>query len=243
MPDTPETERPTWACVLHLPPTDHRKWAKADDGYLTCSSCYDRLRDLLKDIVARYHRLDPAPGASGDHGTRGAPGYGSRAPASEHIIAMRDRRSSRVARTWLGRDGRLHQESERPPLSVHGVLDTIAWDIAEQRGLDGPGPRSDVDDLARYIDQHMDWITRQPVIVEIAHDLRELAAQLKPVTGDPGRRHIGLCPSVIDQGETTTECGARLYAPLRGDSIECTSCRRVWPRSEWLRLGDLLEAS
>lgn len=242
-PDTATTERPNQACVLCPPPRKVGHWRLADPGYRTCSSCLDRQREMLTDIATRYRQLDPTPGASGDGG-RGAPGFGSRAPASAHIIAMTDRRSSRVARTWLGRDGRLHQESERPPLSVHGVLDTIAWDIAEQRGIDGPGERADVADLARWIDGHLDWVTRQLIVVDLDAALRELVAQLKPVTGDPARRHIGLCPNVVDEGDTTRECRARLYAPIRGDTIQCHTCQREWPRSEWLRLGDLLgEAS
>jgi hypothetical protein len=235
-------ERPTTACLTCPPPREQRNWRPADPGYRTCASCLARIRDTLKDIVRRYLLLTPRPGASGDHG-RGAPGFGSRSPGSEHVIAMRDRRSSPVARTWLGADGRLHQESERPPLSVHGVLDTIAWDIAEARQQHGPDERSDVPQLARYIDVNLDWATRQPGIAELDQQLRHLAAQLKPVTGDPGRRHIGTCPVVIDEGQHTRECGARLYAPLRGDEIECGSCGERWPREKWLRLGDLLEAS
>lgn len=241
MPDT--LERPTAACVTCPPPRQQRAWRTADPGYKTCASCLDRIRDTLKDIARRYLLLNPRPGASGEHGGRGAPGFGSRSPASEHVIAMRDPRSSAIARTWLGRDGRLHQEAERPPLSVHGVLDTIAWDIAEARNQDGPPERSDVPQLTRYIDGNLDWATRQHGITEVDRDLRSLHAQLKPVTGDPGRRHIGTCPVVIDEGEHTRDCGARLYAPLRGDAIECTACGETWPREKWLRLGDLLEAS
>lgn len=233
-------QRPTNACICCLPPGPQRGWRTADPGYKTCASCLDRIRDLLKDINRRYLLLNPRPSASGDN-TRGAPGFGSRSPASEHIIAMRDRRSSPIARTWLGRDGRLHQESEHPPLSVHGVLDTIAWDIAEARQQHGPDERSDVHHLTRYIDVNLDWATRQAGIAEVDQQLRALTAQLKPVTGEPGRRHIGLCPVVIDEGEHTRECGARLYAPLKGDEIECRACGEVWPREKWLRLGDLLQ--
>jgi hypothetical protein len=239
--DTPQ--RPTHACITCPPPGPNKAWRPADTGYRTCTTCYDKIRELLKDIVRRYLQLNPRPGAAGDHGSRGAPGFGARAPASEHIIAMRDRRSSVVARTWLGADGRLHQESERPPRSVYGVLDTIAWDITEQRSHTGPDPHADVPELARYIDGNLDWLTRQDLVADVHRELRELDAQLKPVTGDPGRRHIGLCPNTVDDGTTTRECGARLYAPLRGDSIQCTSCQRIWPRPEWLRLGDLLDAS
>lgn len=236
--------RPASACLLCPPPRKVGYWRLADRGYRTCTGCYDRMRDTLKEIAHRYQLLDPRPGANLEHGGRGAPGFGSRAPASEHIIAMRDRRSSSVARTWLGRDGRLHQESERPPLSVHNVLDLIAWDIAEARGVDGPTAALDVHELVRWIDGHMDWITRHESVAEIHQMLRDLLNQLRPVTGDPSPRHIGLCPNTITlPDDTTRECGARLYAPLRGDSISCKNCSREWPRSEWLRLGDLLDAS
>jgi hypothetical protein len=246
VPDTPtstDAQRPTRACLLCPPPREGAAWRLADDSYRTCSNCLDRLREALKDIVKRYAQLDPTPGASGDHGGRGAPGFGSRSPASEHILCMTDRRSSPVARTWLGADGRLHCESERPPLSVHNVLDTAAWAIAEERGIDGPDVTATVDELTRFIDAQLDWATRHEIVVDLWADLRALLAQLKPATGEPGRRHIGLCPVVIDEGEHTRECGARLYAPLKGDEIQCRACGEVWPREKWLRLGDLLEAS
>lgn len=240
MVDSDPSERPSWACVTHRPPPAGREHVKADDGYKTCSPCLDRIREDLRDVARRYVLLDPRPGASGEHGTRGAPGFGSRSPGSVHVMAMRDRRSSRVARTWLGRDGRLHQESERPPLSVHGVLDTLAWDVAEARGIEGPHDRADVCELTRWLDAQLDWATRQDSAAELARALRELLAQLRPVTGDPGRRYVGHCPSTIDDGEATRECGTRLYAPTNGDTIQCTACDREWPRAEWLRLGDLL---
>lgn len=245
MPDTPTTDlgRPASACLTCALPRPGRGWRTADPSYRTCAACLDRIRDTLKDIVRRYLLLNPTPGASGEHGTRGAPGFGTRPPASLHILAMRDRRSSPVARVWVGQDGRVHQESEKPPLSVHGVLETIAWDITEGRGHEPPNPRHDIPQLARLIDVNLDWATRQPAITDLDQQLRALHAQLKPVTGDPGRRHIGICPVTVDEGEHTRECGARLYAPLRGDSIECGACGEVWPREKWLRLGDLLEAS
>lgn len=243
--DTPE--RPAWACQLHKQPNDDAQtWVRADPGYQTCSGCLDRTRDTLRDITARYRRLDPRPGATGGDGGRGAPGFGSRSPASEHVIALRDPRSSPVARTWLGADGRLHRESEHPPPSVRGVLDTLAWTVAEHRGVTGPDDRADVDGLARWLDQQLDYVTRHAdLVVEVAAELRRLLAHLRPVTGD-GRRRIGRCPNTLDlDDETTMTCDAPLYAPINGsDTIRCGACGRHWPRSEWLRLGDLLgEAS
>lgn len=247
MPDTTNTPdldnpRPAHACAL-CPPPKNNAWWPADPGYRTCSDCYDRLRDQLREVERRWRLLDPRPGGQGETGGRGAPGFGSRPPASDHIIAMRDRRSSTVAHVWVGRDGRVHQEPERPPLSVHSVLDTLAWDVAEHRDQDGPQPSWDVHQLVRYLDANLDWTTRRDSVVDLSDGLRSLLAQLRPVTGEPGRRHIGLCPNTITEAETTRECGARLYAPLKSDSIECTACHRVWPRTEWLRLGDLLDAS
>lgn len=237
------TERPEWACLLHPYPSDGRNFARADDGYRTCGGCYDHFRELLADIPVRYAKLDIRPGANQDHGSRGAPGFGSRSPASDHIIAMQDARSSHVARTWLAADGRLHFESERPPLSVQGVLDTIAWDIAEHRDVAGPTPNMHPVELCRFIDRHLDWLTRNLLVVEVRNSLRDLQSQMKPVTGDPGPRHIGLCPNLLHEPDGPRECGTKLFAPLRGDSIECRGCERVWPRSEWLHLGGMLESA
>lgn len=266
-------ERPDWACLLCPPPRQPGRWRPADPGYRTDSGCLDTLRDRLRDIAERHHRLDPRPGADNDHRGRGAPGFGSRAPASDHVIAMTDRRSKpcetswdaiayvfdpladttlqpgqhgppggayvQKREVWYGADGRPHAEQETPPRCVPLVLAGIAGLIAEDRDLTAPATHQ-VADLVRWIDRHLDHVTRQPWVADVADDLRELHDQLKPVTGDPGRRTIGACPNTIDDGPTTRECGSRLFAPLRGDEIRCRTCGRTWPREEWLRLGNLL---
>lgn len=240
--DTPT--RPDYACMVHPGPRRAGVWTPADKGYRTCSSCLDKLREQLKEIPARYRILNATPGGSGDYGTRGAPGFGSRSPASDHVIAMRDPRSGRTATCWRGQDKRFHQETEHPVLSVFTELDLIAWHIVESRGLDH-GPDPTVADTARFIDNHLDWLTRQTDIADHAAVIGDLAQQLRPVTGEPGRRHIGHCPNTItDTEDQTRECGAKLYAPLGGDAIICRTCSREWPRAEWLRLGTMLnEAS
>jgi hypothetical protein len=240
--EPPQTAPPEHRCLLCPPPRDGRAWRRADDGYRTCSGCLDRVRERLAEVGARYAVLDPRPGASGEHGSRGAPGFGSRSPASDHVVAVMDWRSSRVALVWRGADGRLHRESQRPPLSVLAELFTLAEHVAEVRGLTGPA-RLTVADITRWLDGQLDWITRQAGVVEFDRVLRELVGQLRPLTGEPRPKRVGECPNTIDEGEHTRECKTPLYAPLKGDEIRCGACGRRWPRDEWLALGRTLQVA
>lgn len=276
VPEPPQShERPPRACLLCPPPRKVGAWRLADEGYRTCAGCLDRLRDTLREVAARWAALDPAPGGQGEHGGRGAPGFGSRSPGSDHVIAMRDDRSGTsmaedatvyewdpladdvlesgqygpprgafVAkrRGWRGADGKIHRESERPPLPVRGELGRMAFYIAEARDMTGPKPWS-VTAIVAWLDGQLDWVTRQDGVGAFAATVRELAAQLRPMTGEPGARKIGQCPNVIDEGEHTRECGADLRAPLRGDEIRCRACARRWPREEWLALGRTLQVA
>lgn len=267
-------ERPSNACLVCPPPRQVGHWRPADKGYRTCSLCYDQLRETLHEIADRYDRLDATPGASGDHGGRGAPGFGSRPPASPHIIVMTDWRSKSCEvssdgvqyvwdpladttleagqhgppagayvekrEVWYGADGRGHSEQDNPPRSIPGALAGLAGLIAEERASDGTQSRN-VHTLVRWIDHQMDWLTRQELVSDVHRELHELVAQLRAVTGDP-RSRIGTCPNTIDEGEHSRECGAKLYAPTRGDTITCAACGRRWPRPEWEDLGRLLQA-
>jgi hypothetical protein len=221
-------QRPEWACVLHKPPTGSRPWRPADDGYTTCWACGDTLRHLLADISRRYLQLNPTPHTHTADGTPGTPGFASRSPASDHVIAMTDPRSSAEAHVWVAADGRIHHEPEHPPLSVYGVLNTWAWDVTERRGYTSALPVT-VHGLCVWLAQQLDWLTRQPDIVDFAGALHRLNGQLKPVTGER-RIPIGRC----------TACGTRLHAPLHGDTVHCHNCDTSWPYSEWITLGDLL---
>lgn len=233
---------PANRCLLHAPPREGRPWVTADPGYRTCAGCLDRVRERLAEVRDRWEVLDPRPGAQGEAGGRGAPGFGSRPPASDHVIAVRDWRSSRDARVWLAADGRVHRESERPPLSVLAELFTLARHVAGARRLDGPRVLS-VAEIARWLDGQLDWITRQDGVGAFDRVLRELVAQLRPLTGEPGAKRVGTCPNTLDTGASTVECGAPLYAPLRGDTISCRACTRDWTRDQWLELGRMLQAA
>jgi hypothetical protein len=151
----------------------------------------------------------------------------------------------------VGRDGRVHRESERPPLSVHGTLATQAWSIAEHRDPGnpaGPDDRADEFGLLRYIKANLIYATRHAeLVVDLDRAVRDLLGQLRPVTGD-ARRRIGLCPATIPNDDPATveempdrRCGSVLFAPVQGsDAIVCQTCETHWDRAGWLHLGDLL---
>lgn len=98
-------------------------WKRARDGYTVCDGCIDKLADRLEDVADRYARLNPRPGSNSDHGGRGAPGFGSRSPASDHIIVMQDWRSKSHE---VARDGFRYvwdpnaDHGRRLPEGVHG---------------------------------------------------------------------------------------------------------------------------
>lgn len=258
--DTDQDVRPDNACVLHRPPDEGYSWKLADQGYRTCSACLDRLRGLMwardhraggtariAGVSVLYARLNPAPGATADMGGREAPGFHSRSPASEHVIAFRDPRSSQDARVWIDRAGRVCHEDERPPVSVRGELDILAWDVAETLGHDGPHERADVDDLLRFVDVRLDLVTRDADLpVMVGGTLRALQSALRLATGDPRPKYIGHCATILDdldeQGIPVV-CGTRLYAPPRGDLVRCGGCRSEWPREVWEELGKALQAA
>jgi hypothetical protein len=200
----------------------------------------------MRDVRDRYRRLDPSPGKGGD-GARGAPGFASRSPASDHVIAFTDPRSSQTARVWVDRAGRACCEDERPPVSVRGELDILAWDVAEQLGHDGPDDRANVADLLAWLDRKLDVVTRDAgLAVQVAWTVRALQTALKPVTGEPRPKYIGHCPELLedlDAGGVPVVCDTRLYAPPRGDAVVCRGCGTTWTRDDWEQLGKELQAA
>lgn len=219
-------ERPDYACRTCRPPkTD--AWILAEHGWRVCDGCFDRLADMLTEINVRFFLLDPRPGG-GRSDSRGAPGFGSRSPGSEHVIAMQDPSSGTGARVWLAQDGRVHREDENPPRSVLNELMTFAVDVCECRGIAHHGCVS-VPELCRWLRNHLGWIVCQESVVEFYSGLSRLVHQLRPVTGER-RVGIGKC-----------KCGARLYAPTEGDTVWCAGCDVSWGMSAWLPLSDQLE--
>lgn len=242
-PQSRENAPPADRCLLHAPPREGRPWTLADEGYRTCSDCLDRLREQLREVATRWAALDPRPGASGDERSRGAPGFGSRSPAADVVVVVRDWRSTRVAQVWVGSDGKVHCEPERPPLSVPAELWTLAVHVADARTMTGP-THMNVATIAAWLDGQLDWVTRQEGVAAFARVVRELVTQLRPLTGEPRPKRVGTCPNTVDgESEHPRECAAPLFVPLKSDTIRCNVCGREWEREEWLNLGRLLAVS
>lgn len=262
------SDRPDGACLTHRPPKAGQSWRRADSGYRTCSSCYDQLHRWLSTIsVDDDGRPDGIPGlcamldarpGRGESARRG-PGFGSRSPASDHIVVMADRRSKscRVARdaveyvwdpsadngypplppgvygperppgawvdkrdVWRGGDGRAYSEQADPVLSVPGILTSWVQAVWEDRYEDAALDRPDyfqrrrelpaiVDDAARWLDQQLDWLTRQEIVTDFWNELRELHSQLRAATGGGRQPPVGHCIELLETGE----CGAPIYMP------------------------------
>lgn len=202
---------------------------RAMDGHMVCDRCATRLDQWLNDrehssIPALYAQLDTVLLPGSVDGSRGSPGYGSRSPARDHVIALRDRRNPAAL-----------DPGDIP--SVLGVLEGWTRLLREERGLTVPAGRVTVMGEARTLRFHLDWITRQPWVDELHGELREVRDQLRAALGEHRPRPVGPCPNTVDE----ERCGSPLYAPRYGDAIHCRACGRCWERREWMMLGRLLE--
>lgn len=209
------TADPCLPCALR----GHRR--AAVPGYRTCDPCSMQIRDDLAEIRDRWTRLDPAAfltivdDSGGGHHT--VPG--SRAPGSDHVIAIMDPRSS-----WNG-----------TVYSPAAVLPEWTQLLAEETGR-VPG-HTNVPGLVRYLAGLHSHATRQPWTDDYATEMHELVAALRPATGEPKGRPIGLCPNQIDED---AECGTQLWLPptddygrYKSDTITCPACHAAWPRPRW----------
>lgn len=243
--------RPSWACALHRPPKPGQAWMKADDSYTTCGGCLNNLRSTLRDIGDMYARLDATPGGNGEHGGRGAPGYGSRPPVALNVVAMRDRRtlpyavaSDAVVYVFDADADHVLQSDQHGPKRGEYVERREVWYGADGRPhqesdngvLSVPatlaGIAAGIADMrelgapAGGVPDVIRWLDGQLDWLTRQSWVSEPAGELHRLAAqirgvNEPRRRIGVCPNVIDEGATTRVCDAPLYAPVRGDSIVC----------------------
>ncbi len=204
----------------------------AQHGYLTCDPCAERLRTALAEIVECYALLDDAlvPGHGGAGG-RGAPGFGSRSPARDGVLALTDPRTQAV--------------EEGDPHSVLGVLSSWADNVRDDTGQDRPAGQITVTGEVGFLVRWLDFITRQYWVEDFADEVHELLGQLRTALGLQERSiPIGTCPTLLPDLDSTDEaggeleCGALLRVRLSAEWITCRSCGTNWPRERWDELRD-----
>jgi hypothetical protein len=107
---------------------------------------------------------------------------------------------------------------------VYGTLSTLCWDVAEHRGVSGPGDRDNEYTLLEFLDKHIDYFTRHAELaVEVDTQLRDLVSGLRPVTGDR-RRRMGRCLAMVEVEEVVhCHCG---HVSSQHDNDAVTSDRR-----------------
>lgn len=221
-------------CVLGCSdPGTGQAWP-AEPGWFACPRCADRLGVLLADVFERAAVLtDPEelpPG--GDATTRGAPGYGSRSPARDDLLAHGDVRTK-----W----------TEDAGYGALAVLHSWARILREDHDAatpDGPATLSSEYGTLRW---HWLKILGALWLDEFADELHELHAQLcaADARDRPRTWRVGPCPNVLQRYRTqlgqlvTIECGATLRLRLGSDTITCRACNTSWPRERWIKaLGD-----
>lgn len=180
--------------------------------YRACDRCRNEVLRWLGSIEADYCRLNPTPVSSPLGGGSGA--FGSKSPASDHVIAMLDRRSKANAVTQDDRNG--------APLSVPAVIGEwceVPWRDSEDHlpGTVGEG--------FAYLRVRNDWLMQQDCAADFAEELRRLYVQLRG-HAEP-KRKIGECPAKLVPG---VRCEAPLRAGVDDDVIRCHACGASWMR-------------
>lgn len=217
------------ACVLSCT-TRSGDPRPTDNGYLTCGKCAERLRGILVDIVKRYAIVGAASletisslivREENVKVRRRSPNAES--PADDHVISIRDHRSTAV--------------EPGDPHSPLAILWSWAQLVRDNRNLARRTARPTVESEADTLLFHWDWVMRQPWVVDLNTELREVANQLRPVTGTPTPKLIGHCPKLVKTDGETQTCNTPLFTPASGDTVRCSSCGEEWPRSKWLSLG------
>lgn len=186
-----------------------------EDGQYLCGACLRHLRRWLGQIPAQMTVLralrQRARGEGGRAGTRTAP-----LPGDETVLNLLG------PAAW----GRV-----RGPLADQCGPQPIAWTIGqwvrlvcEERRLNGPDVWSE-ENLAAWLDRHLDWAARQPWAPELREEIGDMAALIRRTTGvNPQTRAVPRpCPG----------CGARELTRLDGEEYaECGACERLYTDGE-----------
>ncbi|MFD6070770.1 hypothetical protein [Amycolatopsis lurida] len=193
-----------------------------------CSDCRNRAGQLLRELelyTTEFLPLmtQPARGQAG----RMSPGYGSRSPARDDVLAALDPRS---------RPGDVDEDGEavmrRPddagtwvrsiPSSVAGIAKSMAEERDEL-------PPSTFGGSLDYIRNLLWWRAGRPDFDDFFDDLAELHRQARELAGDQPQQALGGCLNVT--------CDGRVRWGGPGRPAQCGECKRTYDGLDLVRLG------
>ena len=202
----------------------HREPKGAIDGHLVCPGHRRWLADTLDDIVITYallpHFYEPGTAVDDGQQVRGKR-VDPPAPVRLDVVALLDRR------TLAQHPGDL--------VPVLAVLEAWATLVRDERNLQPCRATSTVTREVATLIAHLDWITAQAWVPDLAAELRDVKSALHSAIGDHAPRPVGTCPVVHPD---TGECAGKLYQDRYGGmSVTCRKCGETWGETELRRLG------
>jgi hypothetical protein len=202
----------------------HREPKQAAEGALVCQGHQHWLADSLDDIVCTYALLgdffEPGTAVDDGHQVKGKR-VDPPAPVRLDVVALLDRRT--IAR-YPG-----------DIVPVLAILEAWARLVREERNLQPCRRRTTVTSEAGTLLAHIDWITAQPWVNELAQEIREVKSALHSAIGDHAPRPVGTCPVVDPE---IGECGGKLFQDRYGRmSVSCRRCGSIWNEDDLRRLG------
>ena len=203
----------------------HREPKSAADGLLVCRHHRRWMGETIDDIVITYTLLpdfyEPGTAVDDGHQVKGKR-VDPPAPVRLDVVALLDRRT--VSR----------QPGDLVP--VLAILESWASMVREERQLQPCRRQATVTSEAGTLSAHLDWITAQPWIDELARELREVKAALHSAIGDHAPRPVGRCPVVHPDADGA--CDGPLFQDRYGGmSVTCRRCGETWGETELRRLG------
>ncbi|RSN65435.1 hypothetical protein DMH01_03400 [Amycolatopsis sp. WAC 04182] len=189
-----------------------------------CDDCRNRLALLLREL--ELYTVDflplmvqPARGQTG----RMSPGYGSRSPGRDDVLAALDPRS----RPTFGEASTFHpDDGDTWVRSLPSAPVTIAKWIAEERG---ELPPKSFGGALDYIRKLLWWCAGREDFAELFDDVAELHRQARELSGDRPQKPLGEC--------LTVACDGRVRWGGPGKPARCGECKRTYDGLDLVRLG------
>lgn len=235
---------------------------QARPNELLCGGCKRRLAEHLDEIGRGYSRLDPRPGSGGDTG-RGAPGFGSRSPARDDVIALTDRRRNTYTPASSASSAAPDQGGNAPTslyrLVAHWAdeaRDAGLLDPLDDLTVGSPDGRRSVVWECWALREIVDDLAARWWVTDMARDVEAGVLQLRAALRELERTiPLGRCPRpapsaepafaavvaelgeiLAAQGAVVPRCDGEVRARAWGESARCRRCGHRWEGERTLRV-------